>query len=107
MKKHTIGGLVSKLPLVLALGGFAMATAQTLSPVKAPPLPPGSEKVRVEAGVTVEEVDRQKRAHKHSRLEKKDPTRDDTLDALPSDPKDPKESKDPKDPKEPKAPKTK
>ena len=54
---------------------------------------------------------RQKRAHKHSKLEKKDPTRDDSLDAItnppvPVKPKDPKAPKDPKDPKDPK-PKTK
>ena len=71
------------------------------SPVKAPPLPPGSALVRVEAGVSPEEVTRQKRAHKHSKLEKKDPTRDDSLDALPEPPA-PGKPKDPKPPKEPK-----
>lgn len=89
MKKHTIRGLVGRMPLVFALGGFAMAAHAA---VKAPPLPPGSEKIRIEAGVSPDEVGRHKRAHKHSKLEKKDPTRDDTLDALP----DPKKPKDPK-----------
>lgn len=97
MKKHTIRGLVGGMPLVFALGGFAMA-AHAASPVMAPPLPPGSEKIVIEAGVSPEEVGRHKRAHKHSKLEKKDPTRDDTLDLLP-DPKNPKDPKQPKDPK--------
>lgn len=94
MKKHTIRLLVSRMPIVFALAscGAVMATQ-----VKAPPLPPGSEKVRLQAGVTPEEISRQKRAHKHSKLEKKDFTRDDTLDAI--DPKAPKEPKEPKDPK--------
>ena len=56
------------------------------SPVKAPPLPPGSKLVQVDAGVTPEEVSRQKRAHKHSKLEKKDYTRDDSLDVSPAPP---------------------
>ena len=110
MKKHTIGLLVSRIPLILALGSFAMAV-QAASPVKAPPLPPGSAMIRPDAGVSPVEVMRQKRAHKHSKLEKKDPTRDDSLDAItnppvPVTPKDPKAPKDPKDPKDPK-PKTK
>ena len=37
MKKHTIGLLVSRIPLILALGSFAMAV-QAASPVKAIPL---------------------------------------------------------------------
>ncbi|MEO6319686.1 MAG: hypothetical protein ABIO73_03585 [Polaromonas sp.] len=85
MKKHTIRVLVSRMPMIFALGSFAMAV-HAASPVKAPPLPPGSDKVRVEAGLSPEEVARQTRAHKHSKLEKKDPTRDDSLDALPAPP---------------------
>ncbi len=94
MKKHTIGLLVSRIPLILALGSFAMAV-QAASPVKAPPLPPGSAMIRPDAGVSPVEVMRQERAHKHSKLEKKDPTHDDSLDAItnppvPVKPKDPK-----------------
>lgn len=103
MKQHTIRMLVSKMPIVFALASCSWAMTAQASPVTAPPLPPGSDKVRVEAGVTPDEVLRQKRAHKHSKLEKKDPTRDDSLDALP----DPKEPKEPKEPKQPKPPKTK
>ena len=111
MKKHTIGLLVSRIPLIFALGSFAMAV-QATSPVKPPPLPPGSAMIQPDAGVSPAEVMRQKRAHKHSKLEKKDPTRDDSLDAItnppvPVKPKDPKPPKAPKDPKEPKEPKTK
>ena len=77
--------------------------------------PPGSAMIQPDAGVSPAEVMRQKRAHKHSKLEKKDPTRDDSLDAItnppvpvkPKDPKPPKAPKDPKEPKEPKEPKTK
>jgi len=94
MKKHTIRVLVSRMPLVFVLGSFAMAV-HAASLVKAPPLPPGSDKVRVEAGVNPDEVTRQQRAHKHSKLEKKDPTRDDSLDALPEPPA-PGNPKDPK-----------
>lgn len=95
MKHHTIRMLVGRMPIVFALAGCAMAVQA--APVEAPPLPPGSDKVRVQAGVTPEEVSRQKRAHKHSRLEKKDFTRDDTLDV--PDPQDPKIPKTPKPPK--------
>ena len=98
MKKHTIRILISRMPIVFALASCSFALVAQASPVKAPPLPPGSDKVRVEAGVTPEESSRQKRAHKHSKLEKKDPTRDDSLDVLPN-PKGPKGPKDPKDPK--------
>jgi len=90
MKSHTIRVLFSGVPLVFALAGGAMAGQA--SKVKAPPLPPGSNLVQVDAGVTPEEVSRQKRAHKHSKLEKKDYTRDDSLDAPPA-PKNPKPKK--------------
>lgn len=102
MKKHAIRVLVSRMPLIFALGSFAMAV-HAASPVKAPPLPPNSAMVRVEGGLSPDEVGRQQRAHKHSKLEKKDPTRDDSLDALPEPPASGK----PKDPKEPKEPKPK
>lgn len=90
MKSHKIRVLFSGAPLVFALAGSAMAGQA--SPVKAPPLPPGSNLIQVGAGVTPEEVSRQKRAHKHSKLEKKDYTHDDSLDALPA-PQDPNPKK--------------
>ncbi len=90
MKKHTIRVLVSRIPVIFALGGFAIAVQAVA--VQAPPLPPGSDQVVVEAGVNPEEVTRQKRAHNHSRLQKKDHTHDDTLDASPA-PKTPKPKK--------------
>ena len=98
MKKHTIRILLRRIPLVYVLGSFALV-AQAASSVKAPPLPLGSDKVVVEVGLSPDEVSRQKRAHKHSKLEKKDHTRDDTLDALP-DVEDIKKIKDDKASKE-------
>lgn len=81
MKKHTIRAFAQKMPVIFATGCFALA-AQA-SPVKAPPRPLGSDRVQVEAGLSPQEVGRQKRAHKHSKLEKKDYTRDDSLDVQP------------------------
>lgn len=101
MKKHTIGAFARRIPVIIAIGSFAMA-AQAAG-VKAPPRPPGSERVQVEAGLSPDEVGRQKRAHKHSKLEKKDHTRDDSLDVMP-DPKPPADPK-PGNPKPPKTPK--
>ncbi|MDB5932491.1 MAG: hypothetical protein JWR60_4198 [Polaromonas sp.] len=113
MKKYTMGLPAGRR--LLAMGGFALAMqagmaqaqpteldkavqAQPGARVQAPPRPPGFEKVVVEAGVNPEEVKRQKRAHNHTRLSKKDHTRNDLLDVLP-EPKKPKEPKDPKPPK--------
>ena len=98
-EKHMLRRLARTMPVALALGGCAMAL-QALA-VQAPPLPPGSSLVRAEPGLSPEEIKRHKRAHAHSKLEKKDPTRDDSVDT-PADPKDPKAPKDPKDPKDPK-----
>lgn len=81
-EKHTLRTLARRLPVLLALGGCAMAWQARA--VQAPPLPPGSNLVRVEAGLSPDEVSRQKRAHKHSKLEKKDHTRDDSLDKPPA-----------------------
>ncbi|MDB5868349.1 MAG: hypothetical protein JWP96_681 [Polaromonas sp.] len=91
MKKYTLRVVASRLPVILAMGGFAVA--MQASAVQAPPRPPGSDQVVVEAGVNPEEVTRQKRAHNHSKLAKKDHTRDDTRDVL-LDPKGPKKPKD-------------
>jgi len=92
MQTRAIRILSSKIPVAIVLGGCAWAM-QAMA-VQAPPLPPGSTMVRVEAGLSPDEDNRQKRAHKHSELEKKDPTRDDTLDT-PAKPKDPKRPKNP------------
>lgn len=80
MKNNTIHLFLRRGAVVLLLGG---AGATVLAePVQAPPLPPGSGNVQVEAGLSPDEVARHKRAHKHSKLEKKDPTRDDSLTDL-------------------------
>lgn len=85
--------------MILALGGFAVAMQAWA--VQAPPRPPGSDQVVVDAGVNPDEVQRQKRAHSHSRLTKKDLTRNDLpvthsrnvlLDVSPG-PKEPRKSK--------------
>ena len=78
MKKFTTWILQRKLPMVLAASGFAVAVQA--AEVQPPPRPPGSNTVLVEAGMDPREVSRQKGAHQHSRLEKKDFTRDDTRD---------------------------
>jgi hypothetical protein len=115
MKKYATRPAASRL--LLAMGGLALALQAGLAQaqpmndldrtqlqpdgtarVKAPPRPPGFEKVVVEAGLNPEEVKRQKRAHNHTRLSKKDHTRNDLLDVQP-DPKEPKEPKNPKEPK--------
>jgi hypothetical protein len=88
MKNYKIPTLVSRVSGMLLLGAWAVAVQA--NPVQAPPLPPGSNQVRLDAGLNPEEVARHKRAHKHSRLEKKDPTRDDTLAELPATPGKPK-----------------
>ena len=88
MKNNTIQVLIRRVSVVLVLGGLAVAVQA--NPVQAPPLPPGSGQVRVDAGINPDEVMRHKRAHKHSRLAKKDPTRDDSLADLPAAPGKPK-----------------
>lgn len=82
MKKFTMRTLALRLPAILVLSGFAAGLQA--QPVQAPPLPPGSDKVQVEPGVSPQEAARQKRAHSHSRLGKKNPTRDDTATAPPA-----------------------
>ena len=88
MKNNTIQVLIRRVSVMLVLGGLAVAVQA--NPVQAPPQPPGSGQVRVDAGINPDEVARHQRAHKHSRLEKKDPTRDDTLAELPATPGKPK-----------------
>jgi hypothetical protein len=50
-----------------------------------PPLPTGSQMVRQHAGMSPDEVERNKRAHHHNGHHKKDVTRDDTIDGVPDD----------------------
>lgn len=61
------------------LGRAAPLRPVNVNKVKAPPRPPGSENVVLHVGMNPLEVQRQKRAHAPSKLEKKDFTRDDTL----------------------------
>ena len=58
---------------------LALAAAAQAQPVKAPPLPPGSNLVRVEPGMNPEERKRHVRAHHHKGHHKKDFMRDDSL----------------------------
>jgi hypothetical protein len=68
--------ILSLLACVLAL---AAGAAQAQQRVKAPPLPAGSDKVRVAPGLNPDEAKRSVRAHHHKGHVKKDVTRDDTL----------------------------
>lgn len=61
----------------LALTGVALAK------VKAPPLPPGSQLVRVEPGANPAERKRSTRAHHHKGHIKKNVSRDDRIDQPP------------------------
>ncbi|CAN5157116.1 hypothetical protein BH10PSE16_BH10PSE16_25890 [soil metagenome] len=82
MKKHAIRVLGGSLPMMILAAG-SLTVALQAAAVQAPPRPPGSDRVIVEAGMSPKEVLRQKRAHNHSRQGKKDFTRDDTLDVHP------------------------
>lgn len=77
MEKHPLQQFINRIPVGLLLCGATVA-AQA-GPVQAPPLPHGSDRVYVEVGLSPDEVARHRRAHKHPRLERKDPTRDDSL----------------------------
>ncbi|MDB5946544.1 MAG: hypothetical protein JWQ33_1570 [Ramlibacter sp.] len=61
---------------VLATAGM-QAHAQA---VKAPPLPPGSAQVKVQGGMDDNEIKRETRAHHHKGQDKKDVTKDDSVD---------------------------
>lgn len=61
---------------VLAACSGAAAVAQAVTP---PPLPPGSNLVRPEAGLQEPERKRHVRAHHHKMHHKKDYTRDDSV----------------------------
>jgi hypothetical protein len=67
-------------PAHLVLAALLLPAAAALAqPVKAPPLPPGSNLVRVEPGLNPEEKKRHVRAHHHKGHVKKDMTRDDSV----------------------------
>jgi hypothetical protein len=83
MNKHTKSGGLQKTLVFSAISSFfLLAQAADVTP---PPLPLGSTMVRQHAGVSPEEVERNKRAHHHKGHYKKDVTRDDTMDAVPDD----------------------
>jgi len=67
--------------LAFALPLLAAAVVAQAQPVKAPPLPPGSNMVRVEPGMNKREKERQVRAHQHKARHKRDFTRDDSMPA--------------------------
>ena len=81
MKNNTIQVFAKRASVMLVLSGLAVTVLA--EPVPPPPLPPGSSNVSVDAGLDPDEVARHKRAHKHSSLEKKNPTRDDSLVSSP------------------------
>ncbi|MEO5606344.1 MAG: hypothetical protein ABIR13_01985 [Polaromonas sp.] len=61
--------------------------APSNSAVKAPPRPIASDKVVIGVGLNPVELKRQHKAHSADKIVKKDPTRDDSIDAPPSPPK--------------------
>ena len=68
--------IVRTVLLASACGAAAVSVAQTVTP---PPLPPGSNLVRVEPGMNEAERKRHVRAHHHKMHHKKDYTRDDSI----------------------------
>ncbi|MBC5765139.1 hypothetical protein [Ramlibacter albus] len=63
---------------ILVIAALLPTAAALAQPVKAPPLPPGSNLVRIEPGLNPEEKKRHVRAHHHKGHVKKDMTRDDS-----------------------------
>jgi hypothetical protein len=83
MNMHTkLRGLKKTLVFSVISSFFLLAQAANVTP---PPLPLGSTMVRQHAGVSPDEVQRNKRAHHHKGHHKKDVTRDDTIDDMPDD----------------------
>lgn len=66
---------LSRYSIILVTSLAANAALGAASKVKAPPLPPGSQKVNVQLGQSPKEAARDMRAHKRP---KKDKTLDDT-----------------------------
>jgi hypothetical protein len=78
------------LRLFWLFAAAACAPALAAGGIKPPPLPPGAAMVRIEAGMSKPERERQIRAHHHKGHVKKDHTRDDSLpDVAPSPPSGP------------------
>jgi hypothetical protein len=68
---------IARIAVFVAACGAAVASmAQTVTP---PPLPPGSNLVRPEAGMAEPERKRHVRAHHHKMHNKRDYTRDDSI----------------------------
>jgi hypothetical protein len=68
------------LAICIAFAFSGAATlAQAAGPVKPPPLPPGSEMVRIQGGMNDDEVKRETRAHHHKGHVRKDFRRDDSV----------------------------
>jgi hypothetical protein len=63
----------------IVIAALLPITAALAQPVKAPPLPPGSMRTRLEPGLNPEEKKRHVRAHHHKGHHKKDVTRDDSV----------------------------
>ncbi len=77
MKKSTKLSMIKKTFLISIIGAcFGIAKASVVVP---PPLPTGSNMVRLNAGMNQDEVKRSQRAHHHNRHHKKDVTKDDTM----------------------------
>ncbi|MDR3067476.1 MULTISPECIES: hypothetical protein [Comamonas] len=82
---------------LLALALLSGASFSKASNVMPPPLPPGSAQIRMDVGAAPEERKRNERAHHHKGHFKKDYTRDDSLDELPTKPGNPSPGSPPKD----------
>ena len=70
----------------LAAAALACLAGAVQARVMPPPLPPGSDRVRVEAGMHLEERKRHVRAHHHKLHHRKDVTRDDSIHGAPPAP---------------------
>ena len=77
MKDSKPGRKVPVLAISLACL-FASLSIQASAQVKAPPLPPGSHMVRIQAGMNDDEVKREKRAHHHKGHHRKNIDLDDS-----------------------------
>lgn len=72
-------------PALPALLVCLLAAGPGLAAVAPPPLPPGSNLVKIEGGVDRTERKRQERAHHHKLHHRKDMTRDDSVYGDPSE----------------------
>ncbi|MEO7641160.1 MAG: hypothetical protein ABI919_00210 [Ramlibacter sp.] len=79
-----------------------LLSGQAFAVVAPPPLPPGSNLVKIEGGLDSAERKRQVRAHHHKLHHRKDMTRDDSVYGDPSEEDDDGSKDKDKDPKTPK-----